>query len=109
MAYFRRPHFLLILEKALPFISDELDVFRMVSRYDNRRACIAPYNSKMQFEYTMDTSIQEISGTEQERECTERCNSMDTGGEETRLLGRDCCTVLSHFFICGHLEYALPP
>jgi hypothetical protein len=49
MAYFRRLPFLLILEKVLTFISDELDVFRMVSRYDNRRACIAPYNSKRQF------------------------------------------------------------
>ncbi len=46
MAYFRRLHFLLILEKVLTFISDELDVFRMFSRYDNIRACIAPYNSK---------------------------------------------------------------
>ena len=53
MAYLRRLPFLLILEKALTFISDELDIFRMVSRYDNRRACITPYNSKMQFEYTM--------------------------------------------------------
>lgn len=47
MAYLRRLHFLLILEKSLTFLSDELDVFKMVSRYDNRRACIAPYNSKM--------------------------------------------------------------
>ena len=58
MAYFRRLHLLLILEKVLTFISDKLDVFRMVSRYDNRRACIAPYNSKMQFVYTMATCIQ---------------------------------------------------
>ena len=58
MAYCRRLHFLLILEKVLTFLSDELDVFRMVSRYDNRRACITPYNSKMQFEYTIGTEIQ---------------------------------------------------
>ena len=76
MAYFRRLHFLLILAKALTFISDELDVFKMVSRYDNRRACIAPYNSKMQFEYTMGTEIQEVLGTGDGREFTERCNSL---------------------------------
>ena len=70
---------MLILEKALTFLSDELDVFRMVSRYDNRRVCIAPYNSKNQFEYTMGTEIQEVSGTEERRECTERCNSMYKG------------------------------
>jgi hypothetical protein len=40
----------------------------MVSRYDNRRACIAPYNSKTQFEYTMGTEIQEVLGTEEGRE-----------------------------------------
>jgi hypothetical protein len=79
--------FLLILEKALTFINDELDVFRIVSRYNNRRSCIVPYKSKMQFEYPMDPSIQEVSGTEQERECTERCNAMDMGREETHLLG----------------------
>jgi hypothetical protein len=67
---------LLILEKALTFISDELDVFRMMSRYDNRRACIAPYNSKMQFEHVIDMEIQEVSRTEQGRKFTERCNSM---------------------------------
>ena len=44
MAYFRRPHLLVILEKVLTFISDKLEVFRMVSRYDNGRACITPYN-----------------------------------------------------------------
>ena len=47
VAYFPRLHFLLIGEKALAFISDEPDVFMMVRRYDNRRACIAPDNSKM--------------------------------------------------------------
>jgi len=62
MAYFRRLHFLLILEKVLTFISDELDVFRMFSRYDNIRACIAPYNSKRQFGYSMGTEIQEVLG-----------------------------------------------
>jgi hypothetical protein len=61
MAYFRRLHFLLILEKALTVISDEPDVFRVVSRYDNRRACIAPYKSKMQFEYTIGAERQEVS------------------------------------------------
>jgi hypothetical protein len=70
---------LLILEKVLTFISDELDVFRIVSRYDNRRACITPYNSKMQFEYTIATEIQEVSGTEEGRKSTERCNSMYEG------------------------------
>jgi hypothetical protein len=45
MAYLRRLHFLLILEKALTVISDELDIFRVVSRYANRKACIAPYIS----------------------------------------------------------------
>ena len=40
------------------FISDELDIFRMVSRYNYRRACIAPYKSKKQFEYTIATEIQ---------------------------------------------------
>ena len=79
MAYFHRLHSLLILEKVLTFISDELDVFRMVSRYDKRRACIAPYNSKMQFEYTTGTEIQEVLRTEEARECTERCDSMDKG------------------------------
>ena len=44
----------------LTFISDELDVFSMVSLYDYRRSCIASYNYKMQFEYSMGTEIQEI-------------------------------------------------
>ena len=48
----------------------------MVSRYDNRRACIAPYNSKIQFEYTTATEIHEVSRIEEGRECTERCNWM---------------------------------
>jgi hypothetical protein len=48
VAYFARPHFLLIGETALAFISDALDAFRVVRRYDNRRACIAPDNSKTQ-------------------------------------------------------------
>jgi hypothetical protein len=55
MAYFRRPHLLVILEKVLTFISDKLEVFRMVSRYDNGRACITPYNPKMQFVYPVAT------------------------------------------------------
>ena len=55
MAYSHRLHLLLILEKVLTFISDKLEVFRMVSRYDNRRTCITPYNPKMQFVYTMAT------------------------------------------------------
>jgi hypothetical protein len=55
MAYVRRLYLLLILEKVLTFISDKLEVFRMVSRYDNRRACITPYNPKMHFVYTMAT------------------------------------------------------
>jgi hypothetical protein len=58
---------LLILEKALTFISDELDISRTVSSYDNRRACIAPYNSKVQLEYTTVTCIQEVLGAEKER------------------------------------------
>jgi hypothetical protein len=58
MAYFRRPHLLVILEKVLTFISDKLEVFRMVSRYDNGRACITPYNPKMPFVYTVATCIQ---------------------------------------------------
>ena len=53
MAYLRRLHFVLILEKALPFLGDELNVFRMVSRYNNRRACIASKSYKVQFVYTM--------------------------------------------------------
>jgi hypothetical protein len=61
---------LLILDKALTFISDELDIFRMASRYDNRRVCIAPYNSKMQLEYAMTTCIQEVLGTREGREVT---------------------------------------
>jgi hypothetical protein len=60
MAYFRRLYFLLILEKVLTFISGKLEVSRMVSRYDNRRACITPYNPKMQFVYTMATCIQNL-------------------------------------------------
>jgi hypothetical protein len=79
MAYFCKLPFLLILEKVLTFLSDELDVFRMVSRYDNRRACIARYNSKMQFEYSMSREIKEVLGTKEGRECTERCNWMDKG------------------------------
>ena len=63
----------------LPFISDSLDVFRMVSRYDNRRACIALYNSKMQFEYTTAMAIHGVLRTEEGRECTGRCDSMETG------------------------------
>ena len=55
MAYFHRLHLLLILEKVLTFISDKLEVFRIVSRYDNRRTYITPYNPKMQFVYTMAT------------------------------------------------------
>jgi hypothetical protein len=46
----------------------------MVSRYDNRRACIAPYNSNIQFEYSMDREIQEVSRIEEGAEFTERCN-----------------------------------
>jgi hypothetical protein len=65
---------LLILEKALTFISDELDIFRMVSRYDNRRACVEPYNSKVQFTYTMTAQILEVSGVIGEGFCTERCD-----------------------------------
>src|SRR6266852_3352647 len=76
MAYLCRLNFLLILEKALTCISDELDVFRMVSRCDMRRACIVPYNSLVQFEYTTATEIQEVLKTEEGRECTERCNSI---------------------------------
>ena len=68
MAYLRRLNFLLILEKALTCISDELDVFRMVSRYDKRRAYIAPYNSLVQFEYTTATEIYEVSRPEERRE-----------------------------------------
>jgi hypothetical protein len=48
---------LLILDKALTFISDELDIFRVASRYDNRRVYIAPYKSKIQLEYVMTTCI----------------------------------------------------
>jgi hypothetical protein len=58
MAYSRRLHLLLILEKVLTFISDKLEVFRIGSRYDNRRTCITPYNPKMPFVYTMATCIQ---------------------------------------------------
>jgi hypothetical protein len=58
---------LLILEKALTFLSDELNVFRIVRRYDNRRACIVSYNSKVQLEYTTVTCIQEVWGSEKER------------------------------------------
>ena len=76
MAYFRRLHFLLIFEKALTFLRNELDVFSMVRRYGNRRACIAPYNPKMPFEYTIGTEIQEVSRTEQRRKCTAKCNAM---------------------------------
>jgi hypothetical protein len=47
MTYFRGLPFLLIIEKVLTFISDDLDVFRMVSRHNNRRSCIAPDNSKL--------------------------------------------------------------
>jgi len=68
MTYFHRLHFLLILEKALTCISDELDVFRMVSRCDKRRACIVPYNSLVQFEYTTATEIHEVSRPEERRE-----------------------------------------
>ena len=32
----------------LAFISNDLDVCRVVSRYDSRRACITPDNSKLQ-------------------------------------------------------------
>src|SRR5713101_6168507 len=81
MAYFRRLHFLLIFEKALTFLSDELDVFRMVSRYDNRRACITPYNSNMQFEYTIGTEIKEVSGTEEGRDLLKGAIGW-TGGRE---------------------------
>lgn len=48
IVYFCRLPFLLIVEKVLTFISDKLDVFRVVRRCDHRRACIAPDNSKMQ-------------------------------------------------------------
>jgi hypothetical protein len=65
IAYFHRLYFLFILEKAPTFISDELHVFKMVSRYDNRRARITPYNPKMQFEYTRGTEIQEVSWIEE--------------------------------------------
>ena len=89
-------HFLLILEKALTFISDQLDVFRIVSRYDNRRACITPYNSKMQFEYTIATEIQEVSGTEEGRKSTERCNSISNSQRPIKLSNhRDLRVVFS--------------
>ena len=71
--------FLLIFEKVLTFISGELDVFRMLSRYDNRRPCIVPCKSKMQFAHTMGTEIQEVLGTGEGRGYTERCNWMDRG------------------------------
>jgi hypothetical protein len=48
----------------------------MVSRYDNRRACITLYNSKVQFQYTTGTKIQEVSGTQEGAEFTERCNAI---------------------------------
>ena len=70
MVYFRRLYFLFILEKALTFMHDELDIFKMVSRYDNRRACITLYNSKVQFQYTIGTKIQEVSGTQEGVEFT---------------------------------------
>jgi len=76
---------LLIFEKALTFIRDQLDVFRMVRRYDNRRACIAPYNSKMQFEYTMGREMLEGLGTEEGREFTEKCDWMNVWTGYTRL------------------------
>ena len=41
--------------------NDSLDDFRIVSRYNSRRACITPYNSKRQFECTIRTEIQEVS------------------------------------------------
>ena len=46
-------------------ISDELDVFRLVSQDDNRSACIASYKSKMPFVYTRGTESQEDARTEQ--------------------------------------------
>jgi hypothetical protein len=64
----------------LTFISDELDVFRMVSRYDDIRACIAPYNSKIQFEYSMGREIQEVSGAAEGMKFTERCDSPPCSG-----------------------------
>src|SRR5215475_3860461 len=48
IAYFPRLPFLLLGETALACISDTLDMFRVVSRYDIRRACMASDNSKMQ-------------------------------------------------------------
>src|SRR5882672_5558685 len=63
MTYFLRLHFLLILEKALTCISDEQDVFKMVSRDDNRRACITPYHSKVRIEYTIGREMLEVLGT----------------------------------------------
>ncbi len=41
MTYFRRLPFVLIVEKALTFIRDSLDVFRRVRRDDNRITCIS--------------------------------------------------------------------
>ena len=55
--------FLLIFEKELTFIRGELDVFRLLRRYDNRIPRIVPCKSKMQFEHTMGTEIQEVLGT----------------------------------------------
>jgi len=53
--------FLLIFEKVLTFISGELDVFRMLSGYDNRIPCIVPCKSKMPFAHIMGTEIQVIA------------------------------------------------
>jgi len=58
---------LLIFEKVLTFISGELDVFRMLSRYDNRIPCIAPCKSKMPFAHIMGTEMPEVLGTGEER------------------------------------------
>jgi hypothetical protein len=71
--------FLLIFEKVLTFISGLLDVFRMLSRYDNRIPCIAPCKSKMPFAHIIGTEIQEVLGTGEERGYTERCNGRDMG------------------------------
>jgi hypothetical protein len=70
---------LLIAETAFAFISNELDVCRVVSRYDNRRACIAPDNSKMLCAVYQRYGNKEVLRIEQGREFTEGCNAMHKG------------------------------
>ena len=84
--------FLLIVEKVLTFISGGLDVFRMLSRYDNRISCIAPCKSKIQFAHIMSTEIQEVLGTGEERGYTERCNGWDMGERTPACSGGTACT-----------------